>query len=111
VAGILIFCKGCGKQVPSAETRDGLCLDCQVTRALADLRSEHARLSRKRDRYASRGANTASTDAQLARVESRMAERIRELIPSDRAAAERLKKELQEARRARYDLSSGGRAT
>jgi hypothetical protein len=40
-----------------------------------------------------------------------MAERIRELIPSDRAAAERLKKELQEARRARYDLSSGGRAT
>ena len=47
MSSILIFCRDCGKQVPSSETRDQLCLDCRVRRSVADLRDEHARLWRK----------------------------------------------------------------
>ena len=43
MSAILIFCKDCGKQVPSSEARDQLCLDCRVRRSVADLRDEHAR--------------------------------------------------------------------
>jgi hypothetical protein len=90
--------------VPSSDTRDGLCLDCRVTAALSDLRAEHARLWRKRERYRGQGANADSISRQVARVENRMAERIRELVPNDRAAADYLKRELEAARQARYDI-------
>ena len=41
MSGILLSCRRCGKQVYSSEVRDGLCLDCRVDEALADLRDEH----------------------------------------------------------------------
>ena len=104
MAGILVFCKRCGKQVPSATLRDGLCLDCRLDDALEPLRQEHARLWRKRERYLGTGANTTALGAQVGRVEQRMADRIRELVAGDRDVAERLKTELEKARRARYDI-------
>jgi hypothetical protein len=105
VTGILVFCRHCGKQVSSAEMRDGLCLDCRVSFALADLRREHARLWRKRERYRSSGANYESIGRQVARIENRMAEKIRELVPNDKQAGEYLKSELEAARGQRYNIS------
>ncbi len=104
MSSILIFCGSCGKQVPSSETRDRLCLDCQVRNAVGDLRSEHARLWRKRERYRGSGANAGSIGRQLARIENRMADRIRALVSNDQKAAEYLRKELEEARQARYRI-------
>ena len=101
---ILIPCRGCGRQVPSTETKDGLCVDCRVTRSVADLRDEHARLWRKRERYRSSGGNVQQIARQIARVEDRMAQRIHELVPNDRRAHELLARELEAARGRRYDL-------
>jgi hypothetical protein len=108
VTGILVFCRNCGKQVSSGEMRDGLCLDCRVSFALADLRREHARLWRKRERYRSSGANYDSIGRQVARIENRMAEKIREMVTNDKQASEYLKKELEAARGARYTISRSG---
>jgi hypothetical protein len=101
---ILIFCQGCGKQVPSSQTRDGLCLDCQVRRAVAALRDEHARLWRKRERYARQHANVDQIGRQIARVEDRMGDRIKELVANDRDAVGYLRQELEAARGQRYTI-------
>jgi hypothetical protein len=102
VSSILIFCKDCGKQVPSAEARDQLCLDCRVKRSVSDLRDEHARLWRKRERYRSQSANVQQIGRQIARVEDRMGARIKELVPNERQAADLLRRELETARGRRY---------
>ena len=102
MSSILIFCKDCGKQVPSSEARDQLCLDCRVRRSVADLRDEHARLWRKRERYRSRQANVEQMGRQIARVEDRMGARIKELVPNERQAADLLRRELEAARGQRY---------
>ena len=102
MSSILIFCKDCGKQVPSAQARDQLCLDCRVRRSVADLRDEHARLWRKRERYRGRQANIEQIGRQIARVEDRMGTRIKELIPNERQAADLLRRELEAARGQRY---------
>ncbi len=104
MSGILIFCRGCGKQVPSSEARDGLCLECRVRRSVADLRDEHARLWRKRERYRSHQANVDQIGRQIARVEDRMGERIKGLVSNERQAADLLKKELEAARGQRYTI-------
>jgi hypothetical protein len=104
VSGLVVFCRDCGKQVSSSETKDGRCLDCQVRRSVADLRDEHARLWRKRERYGSQGANTEQIGRQIARVEDRIAERIRALVPNDREAVEHLRRELEAARGQRYTI-------
>ncbi|PZS00124.1 MAG: hypothetical protein DLM67_02015 [Candidatus Nephthysia bennettiae] len=101
---ILVPCRRCGRQVSSSQVRDGLCLDCRVELALAELRQEHARLWRKRERYRAQGANVDSVGRQIARVEDRMAERIRELVPSQEQAVEQLRKALEQARSARYEI-------
>ena len=102
MSSILIFCKDCGKQVPSAQARDQLCLDCRVRRSVADLRDEHARLWRKRERYRGRQANIEQIGRQIARVEDRMGTRIKELVPNERQAADMLRRELETARGQRY---------
>jgi hypothetical protein len=104
MSSILVFCRDCGKQVPSSQTREGRCLDCQVRRSVADLRDEHARLWRKRERYRSGNANLDSIGKQIARVEDRIAQRIRELVPNEREAVEHLKRELEAARGQRYTI-------
>jgi hypothetical protein len=104
VTSLVIFCRSCGREVPSGEVRDGLCLECRVTAGLDDLREEHRRLWLKRERYGHRGANVASIGRQIARVEDRMAERIRELVLDDDRAAELLGKELERARHSRYEI-------
>jgi predicted ATP-dependent serine protease len=104
LSGILVFCKECGKQVPSAETRDGRCLDCQVRKSVADLRDEHARLWRKRERYRSSQANVEQIARQIARVEDRMGQRIKELVPNERQAVDYLRRELEAARGQRYTI-------
>ena len=105
MSSILVFCRDCGRQVPSSETKDQLCLDCQVRRSMADLRDEHARLWRKRERYRSHeGANVAQIARQIARVEDRMASRIRELVSNERRAGELLQRELEAARGQRYTI-------
>jgi len=104
VTGILLSCRRCGKQVFSSQVRDGLCLDCRVDAALADLRDEHVRLWRKRDRYAARGANARSIGPQVARLEERMAARVAALVPEEKAAEEQLRRTLEKARAARYEL-------
>ncbi len=105
MSSILVFCRDCGKQVPSSETQDQLCLDCRVRRSMADLRDEHARLWRKRERYRSHhGANVAQISRQIARVEDRMASRIREVVSNERRAGELLQRELEAARGQRYTI-------
>jgi hypothetical protein len=104
VSGILVFCRDCGKQVPSAETRDQLCLDCRVRRSVADLRDEHARLWRKRERYRAQGANAEQIGRQIARVEDRMGQRIKEMVSNERQATDLLKRELEAARGQRYSI-------
>jgi hypothetical protein len=104
VTSILIFCRDCGKQVPSSETRDGLCLDCRVRRSVADLRSEHARLWRKRERYRTQNANVEQIGRQIARVEDRMGQRIKEMVSNDRQASDLLRRELESARGQRYTI-------
>ncbi len=104
MSSILLFCRDCGKQVPSSQTRDGRCLDCQVRRSVTELREEHARLWRKRERYRSQNANVESIGKQIARVEDRMGQRIRELVPNEREAVDHLKRELEAARGQRYTI-------
>ena len=104
MSSILIFCRDCGKQVPSSQTREGLCLDCRVRRSVADLRNEHARLWRKRERYRSHSANVEQIGHQIARVEDRMGQRIKELVSNDQQANEYLRKELEAARGQRYTI-------
>ena len=101
---ILIPCRRCGRQVPSQQVRDGRCLECRVDVELADLRDEHARLWRKRERYRAGGANVDSVGRQIARVEDRMAERIRTLVPGEEQAVEQLRRTLEQARQARYEI-------
>ena len=101
---IRIPCHRCGRQVQSSQVRDGRCLDCRVEVALDDLRAEHARLWRKRERYRAKGANADSVARQIAKTEDRMAERIRELVPNQDEAVEHLRKALEQARGARYDI-------
>ncbi len=104
MSGLLVFCRDCGKQVSSSETREGRCIDCQVRRSVADLRNEHARLWRKRERYRAQHANVEQIGRQIARVEDRMAQRIKELISNERDAADHLRKELEAARGQRYTI-------
>src|SRR5438552_4087850 len=104
MSSLLIFCRACGKQVSIAQTRDGMCLDCQVRRSVADLRDEHARLWRKRERYRTQNANVEQIGRQIARTEDRMAERIRELVPNQREAVDHLRRELEAARGQRYTI-------
>lgn len=101
---ILIPCHRCGRQVPSSQVHEGRCLDCRVEVALEDLRNEHARLWRKRERYRAQGANADSVTRQIARVEDRMAERIRQMVVHQDQAAEYLRKALEQARNARYQI-------
>ena len=102
MSSVLIFCKDCGKQVPSSEARDQLCLDCRVRKSVADLRDEHARLWRKRERYRGRQANVDQIGRQIARVEDRRGARIKELVPNERQAVALLRRELEAARGQRY---------
>src|SRR5437773_9513214 len=101
---LLLFCRDCGKQVPSSQTRNGLCLDCQVRRSVAELRDEHARLWRKRERYRSQNANVEQIGRQIARVEDRMGQRLKELVSNEREAAVHLRRELESARGQRYTI-------
>jgi hypothetical protein len=104
VSGLLIFCRGCGKQVASSQTHDGICLACQVKRAVADLRDEHARLWRKRERYRANNANADQVGRQIARVEDRIGQRIKELVSNERDAVDYLRAELEAARGQRYTI-------
>jgi hypothetical protein len=104
MSSLLIFCRECAKQVPSTQTRNGLCLDCQVRHSVADLRDEHARLWRKRERYRSQNANVEQIGRQIARVEDRMAVRIKELVSNEREAVDHLRRELEAARGQRYTI-------
>ena len=104
MSSLLIFCKDCGKQVPSSDARGQLCLDCRVRRSVADLRDEHARLWRKRERYRSHQANVGQIGQQIARVEDRMGVRIKELVSNERQAADLLRRELEAARGQRYTI-------
>lgn len=106
MSSILIFCRDCGKQIPSSQTHDGRCPECQVRVAVAGLRDEHARLWRKRERYRTRQANVEQIGRQIARVEDRMAQRIRDMVPNEREAAEHLKRELEAARGQRYTIKT-----
>src|SRR3989449_11073472 len=104
MSSLLIFCRDCGKQVPSSQTRNGLCLDCQVRRSVAELRDEHARLWRKRERYRSQNANVEQIGRQIARVEDRMGQRIKELVSNEPEGADPLSQELESARGQRYTI-------
>jgi uncharacterized protein involved in exopolysaccharide biosynthesis len=104
VSNILIFCRDCGKQVSSEKTRDGRCVECQVRSVVADLRDEHARLWRKRERYRGTHANVEQIGRQIARIEDRMAQRIKELVSNERLAADLLRRELEVARGQRYAI-------
>jgi hypothetical protein len=71
---------------------------------VADLRDEHARLWRKRERYRSRQANVEQIGRQIARVEDRMAQRIKDMVPNEREAVDYLRRELEAARGQRYTI-------
>jgi len=71
---------------------------------VADLRDEHARLWRKRERYRNQQANVEQIGRQIARVEDRMGQRIKELVSNDRQAVDLLRRELEAARGQRYTI-------
>ena len=105
MSSILLFCRDCGRQVASTDTKDGLCLECRVRRDVAPLRDEHARLWRKRERYRSHGsANVAQIGKQIARIEDRMSQRIHEMVANEKRAHELLAQELEAARGQRYTI-------
>jgi len=104
MSSILIFCRDCGKQVPSGETRDGRCLDCQVRVSVADVPEKKTRLWRKRERYRGRQANVEQIGRQIARVEDRMGQRIKSLVSNERQAVDLLRRELEAARGQRYTI-------
>ncbi|HEV2216047.1 MAG TPA: hypothetical protein VGV88_00605 [Candidatus Dormibacteraeota bacterium] len=104
MSSILVFCSDCGKQVPSSETKDRLCLDCQVRRSVSELRDEHARLWRKRERYSASGGNVQQIGKQIARTEDRISARIHEMVPNEKRAHELLARELEAARGQRYSI-------
>ncbi|HZU18489.1 MAG TPA: hypothetical protein VFD01_18035 [Candidatus Dormibacteraeota bacterium] len=104
MSGILVPCRRCGRQVDSSLVREGRCQDCRIEVALADLREEHRRLWRKRDRYRVRGAPTEAIGRQLARLEERMAARILDLVPDREAAAKQLERTLEQVRAERYEI-------
>lgn len=106
MTGILLSCHRCGRSVYSSEVREGLCLQCRVDEAVSDLRLEHARLWRKRERYRAKGANVDSIGRQIAKLEDRMASRIVGLVPDEKAAVEQLRRTLEMARESRYDIRS-----
>jgi uncharacterized protein involved in exopolysaccharide biosynthesis len=68
------------------------------------LRDEHARLWRKRERYRSQQANVDQIGRQIARVEDRMAQRIKGLVSNEREAVDLLRKQLEAARGQRYTI-------
>ncbi len=72
--------------------------------AVADLRDEHARLWRKRERYRGKQANVKQIGRQIARVEDRMAQRIKTLVSNERQAADLMRRELEAARGLRYSI-------
>src|SRR6266581_5397807 len=104
MSSLLVFCRDCGKQVPSSQAKGGLCLDCQVRRSVADLRDEHARLWRKRERYRAQNANANQIARQISRVEDRIGQRIKELVSNEREAVDYLRRELESARGQRYTI-------
>jgi len=71
---------------------------------MADLRDEHARLWRKRDRYRTHGGNVQQIGRQIARIEDRIAQRIKEMVSNERRATELLQRELEAARGQRYTI-------
>jgi hypothetical protein len=71
---------------------------------VADLRDEHARLWRKRERYRSQQANVEQIGRQIARVEDRMGQRIKQLVSNERKAVDLLRRELETARGQRYTI-------
>jgi ABC-type uncharacterized transport system ATPase component len=75
-----------------------------VRKSVADLRDEHARLWRKRERYRSQQANVEQIGRQIARLEDRMGQRIKELVPNERQAVDYLRRELEAARGQRYTI-------
>ena len=106
MTGILLSCRRCGRQVYSSEVRDGLCVDCRVDEAVAEHRAELARLWRKRERYQAKAANSGSVARQIEKVEERMARRILQLVPDDRAASAQVERQLKKARDDRFDIRS-----
>ena len=58
----------------------------------------------KRERYRTQNANVEQIGRQISRVEDRMAMRIRELVPNEREAIEKLRRELEAARGQRYTI-------
>jgi hypothetical protein len=73
-----------------------------VRRAVSELRDEHARLWRKRERYRAQNANVDQIRRQIARTEDRMAQRIKGIVSNERDAADHLRSELEAARGQRY---------
>jgi NMD protein affecting ribosome stability and mRNA decay len=106
VTGILLPCRRCGRQVFSSEVRDGLCQDCRVDEAAAELRVELVRLWRKRERYQAGRANVDSVSRQIEKVQRRLASRILSIVPEEAAAAEQFERTLKKARDDRLDLRS-----
>ena len=104
MTGILLPCRRCGRQVYSAEVRDGLCLDCRVDEAVAEQRAELARLWRKRERYQAKAANAGSVARQIEKVQERMARRIVQLVPEEEAAEKQLERSIRRAREDRFDI-------
>ena len=104
MTGILVPCRRCGRQVFSSQVRDGLCLDCRVEEATAELRVELGRLWRKRERYQARRANVDSVSRQIEKVERRLASRIVALVPEEEAAEAQFERMLKRAREDRLDL-------
>ena len=72
--------------------------------SVADLRDEHARLWRKRERYRGQQANVDQIGRQIARVEDRMGQRIKTLVSNERQSVDLLRRELESARQRRYTI-------
>lgn len=107
-AGIRVVCRGCAREVDSAEVdRQVRCAPCSAVASCGELLGQYERLWAKRERYLrARWAASTQVEKALARQVQRLAERLHGRISNVELARETLNGALEGARQR---ATGGGR--
>ena len=96
---IRVVCRGCGREVNSAEVdRDVRCTLCVARQVIGPSLRRYQELWAKRTRYRRARAPHAALEHQMGRLATRMARRLHERIRDQKLAADVLNQALSEAR-------------
>ncbi|MGH3266292.1 MAG: hypothetical protein ACRDNS_30350 [Trebonia sp.] len=95
---LLATCRACPQTPPAAESKDGLCLECQADAACADHRREYGRLWLKWQRYDRQHHSVTHIEVQMRRVAlQRMRPVVGNLIHQPERAEECWRSQLRRA--------------